>query len=350
MKNFSKLIFILLLVLGAFSYAFAITNCDDQAMPAFSCPPGYSMVCSSGGGNYHWACGGTRGGAIMEVPPTSVVPSGTAEIYQNNQTDINFRAGETTGVGSLREVEPAVLTLQACQAKCRDKYGGSGSAGFDACMRSCGDGGAAKTTNPLYKGMEGAQTNPLYDGKKTGVSDKEEVVSIERLSSAVVVKKVTVRGWDPAKKEEFLKSIKSFAELKSGQDLENFAKGVLLRDENVDAAIVSEEEVLVSYKMPAKFLGIFNSPLHVQIKVRADGEVMVKYPWFRFLFKKPVSADSIKQTMQTQVKLSGVGDDAELANIDLQNVLQKQSQVLQIISNVSKMLHDTAMSVARNMK
>lgn len=46
-------------------------------------------------------------------------------------------------------------------------------------------------------------------------------------------------------------------------------------------------------------------------------------------------------------KLNGIGDDAQLANVDLQNVLQKQQQTLQMMSNVSKMLHDTAMAVIR---
>lgn len=46
-------------------------------------------------------------------------------------------------------------------------------------------------------------------------------------------------------------------------------------------------------------------------------------------------------------KLQSVGEDAQLANIDLQNSLQKQQQTLQTMSNVSKTLHDTAMSVIR---
>jgi hypothetical protein len=46
-------------------------------------------------------------------------------------------------------------------------------------------------------------------------------------------------------------------------------------------------------------------------------------------------------------KLSTVGDDAQLANIDLQNKLQQQQQTLQAISNVSKMLYETAMSIIR---
>jgi hypothetical protein len=46
-------------------------------------------------------------------------------------------------------------------------------------------------------------------------------------------------------------------------------------------------------------------------------------------------------------KLQAVGDDAQLANIDLQNMLQKQQQVLQMMSTISKMQSDTAMAVIR---
>lgn len=46
-------------------------------------------------------------------------------------------------------------------------------------------------------------------------------------------------------------------------------------------------------------------------------------------------------------KLNAIGDDSQLANVDLQNILQKQQQILQMMSNISKMLHDTATSVIR---
>jgi hypothetical protein len=42
-----------------------------------------------------------------------------------------------------------------------------------------------------------------------------------------------------------------------------------------------------------------------------------------------------------------MGDEAQLANIDLQNMLQKQQQTIQMMSNISKVLHDTAMAVIR---
>jgi chromosome segregation ATPase len=51
--------------------------------------------------------------------------------------------------------------------------------------------------------------------------------------------------------------------------------------------------------------------------------------------------ESMENDLQT------VGDDAELVNIDLQNMLQKTQQTIQMMSNVSKVLHDTAMAVIR---
>jgi GTP:adenosylcobinamide-phosphate guanylyltransferase len=45
--------------------------------------------------------------------------------------------------------------------------------------------------------------------------------------------------------------------------------------------------------------------------------------------------------------LNSVGDDAQLANVDLQNILQKQQQCIQQLSNISKMLEDTAMNIIR---
>ncbi len=61
---------------------------------------------------------------------------------------------------------------------------------------------------------------------------------------------------------------------------------------------------------------------------------------------------SKKEELETYIKnleekLNSVGDDAQLANVDLQNMLQKQQQTLQMMSNISKMLHDTAMAIIR---
>jgi len=48
-------------------------------------------------------------------------------------------------------------------------------------------------------------------------------------------------------------------------------------------------------------------------------------------------------------KLNAVGDDAQLANTEFQNVLQKQQQLVNMISNASKLLNDSAMNTIRKM-
>lgn len=46
-------------------------------------------------------------------------------------------------------------------------------------------------------------------------------------------------------------------------------------------------------------------------------------------------------------QLSTIGEDSQLANVDLQNAQQKQQQTLLLMSNMSKVLHETAMSIIR---
>ena len=76
------------------------------------------------------------------------------------------------------------------------------------------------------------------------------------------------------------------------------------------------------------------------------------FEYYTWVTKKTANLDSKIQSLQTGLKVleettASIGEDAQLANIDLQNALQKQQQTLQTMSNVSKMLHDTAMTVIR---
>ncbi len=64
----------------------------------------------------------------------------------------------------------------------------------------------------------------------------------------------------------------------------------------------------------------------------------------------PKRIDLSKETAllsELKEQLNSVGDDAQLASVDLQNILQKQQQTLQELSIISKMVYDTAMAVIR---
>jgi hypothetical protein len=51
-----------------------------------------------------------------------------------------------------------------------------------------------------------------------------------------------------------------------------------------------------------------------------------------------------------EAQLASVGDDALLANADLQNTVQNYTAAVQVVSDSSKMLYDAAMAVIGNMK
>lgn len=56
----------------------------------------------------------------------------------------------------------------------------------------------------------------------------------------------------------------------------------------------------------------------------------------------------INQTKKIhKTNLDSIGDDSQLANVDLQNALQKQQQTLQELSTISKSENDSAMAVIR---
>jgi len=54
-----------------------------------------------------------------------------------------------------------------------------------------------------------------------------------------------------------------------------------------------------------------------------------------------------REIQRWETQLATIGDDAQLASVDLQIVLQKQQQALMMLSNASKMMHDTIMAVIR---
>ena len=65
---------------------------------------------------------------------------------------------------------------------------------------------------------------------------------------------------------------------------------------------------------------------------------------------KDVDSASISRLKDLEGQLSAVGDDAQLANLNLQNALQKQQHMIQTLSNIAKKLHDSAMAAVSNLR
>jgi hypothetical protein len=162
--------------------------------------------------------------------------------------------------------------------------------------------------------------------------------------------RVEVRGWNPKDKEaaktQYSESDLNFILTRAARnegDLEEYTKALSQSDPNIENIIVTESVVAMDYRFPAKLLGLIDLDYTYHAEVDAFGRIKVKLPWWLFLTNN--NAGDV--TSDLEEELSTVGDDAQLANIDLQNTLQKQQQTLQTMSNVSKAAHDTAMAIIR---
>jgi len=76
---------------------------------------------------------------------------------------------------------------------------------------------------------------------------------------------------------------------------------------------------------------------------------------FDFISRTLISIDQQINALDTGTEvldemLASAGDDSQMANIDLQNTLQKQQQTLQTLSNILKSQHDTLKAIISNVR
>ena len=270
-------------------------------------------------------------------------------VYAQNskaEVGVDASAGSSAGAPGLQvsteakgKVDADTARENACEAQCRNDYGGSGSGGFDACVRACGAGG------PASPAREADTSTPQPEG--TSLQNNQS--DLDFVKGTVSASAVEVRGWDPKQKQEFLATVKVHAEVQSEQDLENFAKGILINDENVEEISSDEDSVEVRYRVPAKFLGFFETTLPVTVVAKkAQGElgegVRVHFPWYRFLFGVP---DEVSETsLETSVS------SAVTADLDSDGALDfaVSARLYSAISNVLKTKHDTVKNSINNIR
>jgi hypothetical protein len=147
-----------------------------------------------------------------------------------------------------------------------------------------------------------------------------------------------VRSMNETEKKTFLTTVKTHAELQSKQDLDNFAKGVMIKDENVSAVEADDSNVEVHYKLPAKFLGIFSTGLDAIANVsfesektgRGPKEVTVKFPWYRLFF-------SLSTSTRAEVLQAAIDKSVQVnAQTPRDNAYAQNGVTVQLISSILK--------------
>lgn len=136
--------------------------------------------------------------------------------------------------------------------------------------------------------------------------------------------------------------------IQTKEDFEAHVGAAMAEDEAIEEVSFYYNKISMKYQQPAKLFGLFSVSYTVETEVGGEeihpdefGRVKVKFPWWaRFTNNNP-------STLQQEIEEELAGEDAQLANIDLQNQLQQQQRTFQTLSNVMKNKHDTAMSIIR---
>ncbi len=151
-----------------------------------------------------------------------------------------------------------------------------------------------------------------------------------------------VRGWDSAEKQQFLANVKTFAQVQSGQDLEQFAQGVLLKDENISDVQYTNKELSVEYKGKAKLFAFiplaYTHRVVIDTDAPASNRVKVHFPWYGFLLKSGIDTEYIKTAIA--VDLSG-----DLASSDLGLRTSAYASALETVVKVLKKRHEIAANI-----
>lgn len=274
---------------------------------------------------------GTGVGASVSVEVTSTdagrdVPSGKA----SGLTTDGSGSSETEGVTQRNETN------------------------IDFTAKSGGDAGTGGDDDSM---MMGDDDGDMMDDHGAGMMDDDADDSEH--GNEVSAHAVEVRGWDSEKKQEFLSTVKAHAEVKSGHDLEDFAKGVLLKDENVESVSLNFGEIKVEYKADGKLLGFiphrFTERVTVDTQAEAQDRVKVRFPWYRFLLSIDASAKDIEALLNqdltdNNVTFNPIATGGATVEAGSEADLSALAKALETISNVLKTKHDTAKNSINNVR
>ncbi|MFA6272900.1 MAG: hypothetical protein WC673_00170 [Candidatus Paceibacterota bacterium] len=169
---------------------------------------------------------------------------------------------------------------------------------------SAGNSNSASTSaNTGVKADVNANVNVGESASTTASDDDSGSNGTEAtIGSQVRIMARDIRGWDSTEKADFLASVKVAVEVRTSKDLENFAKGVLLKDDNI-ASVSADNDIVVAYKQKAKFLGFIPTTLNANVVATSKNDIKVKNPWYRFMFKveNEVNADTVKKVASERI-------------------------------------------------
>ncbi len=203
------------------------------------------------------------------------------------------------------------------------------AAGKDSYDKIGGAGGASATSRLLPTVNKKTESVIVPPGDVGGDGTPAAAINnshsnIKNLKTAAV----TLRGWDPDKKE-----------LISGR-----IKAVTDADENIASAEVDTDKVEVQYRRPAKLLGFIPVVYYHAFTVDGKGNVAQRHPWWLAF------AISDADTFGADVDHVFQHNQSNLEFLKMPTDIEKQSQIFSALTNILKSKHDASQAAINNTK
>ncbi len=124
------------------------------------------------------------------------------------------------------------------------------------------------------------------------------------------------------------------------QDFEKNTEAKAEGDENISEVDIAPDHVDVGYQHSAKLFGIFPMTMNLHAVVDKDGNLKINAPWYRFLTTSDFGAFSAAVQADFQAQ------QGSLKTFKVQDLLQRQAQYFNSLTNILKTRHDASQQAA----
>lgn len=184
--------------------------------------------------------------------------------------------------------------------------GAGGSTTLDVSVTGSGASGTGSDTSGSASTSATVQIGE--DTRTSNDSDMSQNDADARVQSGSVLDFSITRG-DLEEGTQY--DVTGSHEVGSMAALEAYAVASVRNDDRLDAISMANNRMEVTYRAPARFLGFIPSSVKTKISVSGDGEVVVDYPWYAFLFAKGESEAELASRLS-----AGIGDGGEPVGAD----------------------------------
>lgn len=174
--------------------------------------------------------------------------------------------------------------------------------------KQCPDGSYVGRTGPncAFAACPGETTTGNNGNGNSGTNGNAEVNGNSGLHlGSIIVSRGDVRS------NAVAATSNDWSQVRSDSDLSGYIAAQIKSDDNLEKVKVSSDNVAVTYKQHARFLGFLPTTLKATAMVESDGNVSVSYPWYSFLYAKTSNVDDVETNLKARVNaaFSAEGDE-----------------------------------------